>query len=384
MGDLLAMYRAIIRAKSIYDLFMVTISMSTPSLNTEAADLESISQRCASTSVVVVDLSNMSSSSDSSSSDSEHLFLLNQISASRVTTRVGCEMDSSSSREADDHRHHHYREEEAQSSYKKRRKMTEQQPAAVTLPILKTTTNNNAASSSLELHHHQQQQRSTCSRGELLASSNDCDSRSMFASHAVAAVVASAEEEEEKESRFRPQEQRLSSSAAAGPPAAAGVDMTLLHDLGKLLKTFADFESMIEEMVDLPHLSTDGRRARVHGEEEEQLLSNGAIDRFQLLWEDRRIRVRPSFDPDLQSAHAAVITAERLIMGEWNKLLYLLGAVDFKTLHLEKSSTHGVHLRVTKRESARILKKLVDNDEKCTTIANQKSGVLFVTEKVRG
>jgi hypothetical protein len=56
--------------------------------------------------------------------------------------------------------------------------------------------------------------------------------------------------------------------------------------------------------------------------------------------------------------------------------------LEQKAVHLERSSVHGLHIRVTKKDSANALKKLSAAGEHVSTLSVQKAGTLFVTTKV--
>ncbi|KAJ1414120.1 muts domain V-domain-containing protein [Ochromonadaceae sp. CCMP2298] len=156
--------------------------------------------------------------------------------------------------------------------------------------------------------------------------------------------------------------------AAADPPdvaTAPGVMgfVQMAEELQQSSVGFDNFIALVEEVVDV------SRMAAGRGGE-------GA------LWNDRWLRVRPDFDPELQRLHAALDVLQTSMGAELRRVVGAAKA-DAKTVLVENSDVHGPHFRVTKKQSTKVLKALQGAKVGVTVLSTQKAGTLFVTEPMR-
>ena len=86
--------------------------------------------------------------------------------------------------------------------------------------------------------------------------------------------------------------------------------------------------------------------------------------------------MKPNFTPEMERINAKLTQTLAKMEIEAERVCKETGLAP-KSVHLEFSSVHGTHLRVTKKDAAKILKKLAN--EGARIISQQKSGALFVT-----
>lgn len=125
------------------------------------------------------------------------------------------------------------------------------------------------------------------------------------------------------------------------------------------------YQSLIEEVVDTESVI---RRAGTGYSPENKL------------WNEKWLKIRPSINSDLQKLDKELLATRTAIKEEVQRIVRSAN-VDSKYIHLEHSSTHGIHLRVTKKDQASILGKL--KSESVTVLAVVKAGALFRTQKVK-
>ena len=150
-------------------------------------------------------------------------------------------------------------------------------------------------------------------------------------------------------------------TAPAGPGAALAARMHRANrDLSKLL-------ALVEELIDARSLAATAAGRGAAG-----------------LWGSRWIQVRAEFSADVLGPLSARLEGlQSSILAEHKRVAQVAG-VDAKQLHLERSAVHGLHLRATKKDSAKILKALdkAGGDTLCRTLSAQKQGTLFLTAKL--
>jgi hypothetical protein len=151
--------------------------------------------------------------------------------------------------------------------------------------------------------------------------------------------------------------------------------MSLGADLLQNCAVFKKFHGLIEELIDTDHmqmLSFDPKIRTNSGGNDFKPLS---------LHKDRYVRVKPSFSAELTTLYDALVIIEGQIKTCYISLLKALNH-DEKDLHLEDSPVHGLHFRVTKRLSPKVLKALDVAKVGYDILSNQKAGTLFITREV--
>lgn len=100
------------------------------------------------------------------------------------------------------------------------------------------------------------------------------------------------------------------------------------------------------------------------------------------IWLDKKwLRVRSSIATSLDECSKKLISLQSRIVALHQRYLALLPSSKLPLLHLETNEVHGLHFRVTKKESNRVLKILAN--EGIRTMASLKAGTLFRTREVR-
>ncbi len=136
--------------------------------------------------------------------------------------------------------------------------------------------------------------------------------------------------------------------------------------------------------------------------------SNSSTDNNEvraLNWsaDQKWLRIRPSFDPNLQHLFEKLSTTRAAIADDWKRCSALLGGSDEQTnsksakgksavkspiLHLETSPIHGIHYRLTKKDATKGLGAIggAKAGSKSTgsviVLANLKAGVIFRSTQV--
>ena len=159
------------------------------------------------------------------------------------------------------------------------------------------------------------------------------------------------------------------------------------------------FMALVEEVVDADYMV-----ARSSSSSNSNSNSNSSSDsNTASLWRDRWLRVRPSFRPELMQSHDMLEKVQDQLHAEAVRLRCLIpskkpsssaikkttsgkgsssSSSAAATLNLEVSDVHGPHLRVTKTQSAAVLRALTTAKQQYTVLSTQKAGTLFVTPKV--
>lgn len=142
-------------------------------------------------------------------------------------------------------------------------------------------------------------------------------------------------------------------------------------------KVFHKFHGLIEELVDIDHMQRLSFNANIRAN------ASTAIDTSKPLvfHKDRYYRVKPSFSNPLTQLYESMMSIEGLMVTCYSDLQRKLGQ-DMKDLHLEDSQVHGMHFRVTKRLSPKILKSMDSQKISYDVLSNQKAGTLFITKDV--
>jgi DNA mismatch repair protein MSH2 len=142
----------------------------------------------------------------------------------------------------------------------------------------------------------------------------------------------------------------------------------MLDSVSKVAKTMEKFLSLVEELIDVDALNRKGisggdssgwKRARLTGE--------------------RWIQVRPTFTQAMTDLGSEMTKTFDSMERERLRVADAAG-IEGKAVHLESNSVQGIHLRVTKKEAAKVLKKL--SKEGVKTLSVQKSGTMFVTAQM--
>jgi len=126
-----------------------------------------------------------------------------------------------------------------------------------------------------------------------------------------------------------------------------------------------DYSKLIEEIIDLNALLKKS--------------SPSLPTAVTKIWPDKWLKVRSSLLSELLTCDAEMVSTRGSIVDE-NLRVAQIASVDSKVIHLESNSTHGIHFRVTKRDSKTILSKL--KSESVSILSTQKAGSLFRTAKV--
>lgn len=155
--------------------------------------------------------------------------------------------------------------------------------------------------------------------------------------------------------------------------SSAAVDDVATHarELGAACDRCAPLLALVEEIIDAEHLQASYGRA------------SAAKDAPSLdgewLFRARFLRVKPSLTAELAAGHRALEATTQQILSLVAALPAQLG-IEKKELHLDRSDVHGVHLRVTKRLSSKVLKALDARQVAYRVLSQQKAGALFLTK----
>ena len=137
--------------------------------------------------------------------------------------------------------------------------------------------------------------------------------------------------------------------------AKASVRYYLLDPLRSRVDASVNFQALVEELVDPAALTARS--------------ATGLPRCFR----KRAVQVRASFTPELTQLKGRIEELEGALLSERDKTTKAL-KLDAKNVHLERSASHGLHLRVTKKDAAKV-SKLAGT----TLLSAQKSGSLFTT-----
>ena len=148
------------------------------------------------------------------------------------------------------------------------------------------------------------------------------------------------------------------------PSVKESISGLLVMPLEAQITAAAKYKAIVEELVDPVALSA-------------QLMPAGVLRCFR----KRRICVRPSFTPQLAQLHCSIEELERALMAERDRVAKVLklDTKKDKGVYLEESATHGLHLRVTKKDQAKL--KQLKASCTCSVLSAQKTGTLFVTSQ---
>jgi hypothetical protein len=190
--------------------------------------------------------------------------------------------------------------------------------------------------------------------------------------------------------------------------------LTAFHMIAKELFSFVEefsrFQGLIETLLDVDHLEYIKKKSgrilprkennneemdegeEVAGNEEDNnedtidltdtKVSSTSGRLMLMLQHTEYYRIRADFHDDLSSLHAKMVEIEQKILHEYEALLAALSLAR-KELHLEYSSVHSIHLRVTKRLSTKVTNILNENKISFVVLTHHKAGMLFVTNTVR-
>ncbi len=138
----------------------------------------------------------------------------------------------------------------------------------------------------------------------------------------------------------------------------------VLEDARRVSQSMEKFLALVEELVDMQALDAKQKSAD------------------SVSWKRRRLtgetwlQVKPNFTPEMERINTELAQSLAGMEREAERVCKETG-LDAKSVHLEFSPVHGTHLRVTKKDATKALKKL--SKEGVRTISQQKSGTLFLT-----
>lgn len=147
----------------------------------------------------------------------------------------------------------------------------------------------------------------------------------------------------------------------------------------KKCKVFSTLQLFTEGLLDIDHmerLSHKHTKVNLYG-----VLNSPNSSKPLVLNIDKYYRVKPTFSQKLSQLYSSLQAIEDAIFDCYGNLLKKVGCVS-KYLHLEDSSTHGWHFRVTKRNSLKTLSALDAQNIIYEVLSQQKSGTLFISTEV--
>jgi DNA mismatch repair protein MSH2 len=159
-----------------------------------------------------------------------------------------------------------------------------------------------------------------------------------------------------------------SAGTASTHEAVETTSSVYVKQLLSLLQQCRPLMQLIEEILDAEHLQASYARTG----------SSGYSKEGEALFRERFLRVKPSLTPELESHHQQLAETQENILKYFKSLPAIVG-VEAKDLHLEQSDVHGIHLRVTKRLSSKVLKSLESQKIVYRVLSQQKAGMLFLT-----
>eukprot|EP01039_Chlorochromonas_danica_P004038 gene4038-4416_t len=101
-----------------------------------------------------------------------------------------------------------------------------------------------------------------------------------------------------------------------------------------------------------------------------------------VFYREHFLRVRPSYDITLQSSFHTLQSIEETIITQYQDMIKMTG-LKMKDIQLEYSDIHGLHYRVTKLQSNKVLKQLESKGYTVEILSLQKAGTLFLTSQLK-
>ncbi len=162
------------------------------------------------------------------------------------------------------------------------------------------------------------------------------------------------------------------------------------------LQQFSRFQALVEEVVDeAAFIKNSNKSSDAHDDDHSKFLHSLRRASCQ----SQTIRVRASFTPDLALVEGKLKNIEIAMLGEAEMCDSLTRASEGtkkapkgkskatkteKTVFIEYSNVHGVHFRVTKRNSERVLAAMraacaISGGDEIRILSQQNAGILFVT-----
>lgn len=150
--------------------------------------------------------------------------------------------------------------------------------------------------------------------------------------------------------------------------------LPLAAELASICSKCGPLLALVEEVLDAEHLQSSYDRSAAAAS-----TKSTALSQAERLFRDRFLRVKPSLTTALTQCHDVLDQIAADILAHFEELPSQL-SIDTKELHLERSHVHGIHLRVTKRLSATVLKALDKQKIGYNVVSQQKAGTLFLTK----